>query len=40
MQELAIKHVGFVEYDEAILQKHLKNFRRLKQSGARLAEIG
>ena len=40
MQQLNIKRVGFVEYDEAVIQKHLKQCKRLKQSGARLSEVG
>lgn len=40
MKELQIPRAGFVEYDEAILQTHLKDAKRLKQSGSRLLEIG
>jgi hypothetical protein len=39
MKQLRILHVGFAEYDEAILQTHLTTFRRLKQSGARFSEM-
>lgn len=39
MQQLKIARVGFAEYDEAILQKHMAQFTLLKQSGARLSEL-
>lgn len=39
MQRLKIMRVGFAEYDEAIIQKHLKDVKRLKQSGTRLSEL-
>lgn len=39
MRQLGIKRVGFAEYDEAILEKHLVNISRLKQSGARLTKL-
>lgn len=39
MQELQVLRAGFAEYDEAIMQKHLNAFKRLKQSGTRLFEI-
>lgn len=40
MEQLKIQRAGFAEYDEVIIQKHLNTFKRLKQSGARLSEIG
>jgi hypothetical protein len=39
MRQLKILRVGFAEYDEMIIQKHLGISKRLKQSGARLLEI-
>lgn len=39
MKQLQVPRAGFVEYDEAILQAHLKDAKRLKQSGTRLFEI-
>lgn len=39
MRQLGIGRVGFAEYDQALLQKHLKDVRRLNQVGSRLMEI-
>ena len=39
MQRLEVGRVGFVEYDQILIQKHLLEAKFLKQSGSRLFEI-
>lgn len=40
MEQLSVVRVGFIEYDQELIRKHLKTVKRLKQSGARLLEFG